>query len=127
MLKQGVKTINAEFIWTRALSELSFVQFRPYAISFPVLFLSLALMSKIKKTLETSLDLTPSFQTGVDAKVERSCFECGLFINYDAVILFKRNMVEKDVCLTHSFSSIDCNFSFCTDLLHRWWLLKVKK
>ena len=35
MLKQGVKTINAEFIRTRALSQLSFVQFRPYATSFP--------------------------------------------------------------------------------------------
>ena len=30
MLKQGIKTINAEFIWTRALSQISFVQFRPY-------------------------------------------------------------------------------------------------
>ena len=35
ILKQGVKTINAESIWTRALSKLPFVQFRPYATSFP--------------------------------------------------------------------------------------------
>ena len=47
MLKQGAQTINAEFIRTRALSQLSFVQFRPYAASFPGL-LSLKLMSKSK-------------------------------------------------------------------------------
>ena len=40
MWKQGIKAINAEFIQTRALSKLSFVQFRPYATLFPVLFLS---------------------------------------------------------------------------------------
>ena len=54
MLKQGVKTINAEFIRTRALSQLSFVQFRPYASLFPGLLLSLTLMPKSKKTLETN-------------------------------------------------------------------------
>ena len=31
MLKQGVKTIDPEFILTIVLSQLSFVQFRPYA------------------------------------------------------------------------------------------------
>ena len=46
MLKQGVKTTNAEFIRTRALSQLSFVQFRLYATSFVGLLLSLTLMSK---------------------------------------------------------------------------------
>ena len=117
MLKQDVKTINylnsciipTFFSPVQALCNLVSSAF----------FLSLPLMPKIKKTLETSLDLTPSFKTCVDAKVEGSCFECGLFINYDAVILFKRNVAEKDVCLTHSFSSIDSNFSFCTDFLHR--------
>ena len=49
MLKQGVKTINAEFIQTLALSQLSFVQFRPYATSLPGLLLSLRLTSKSKK------------------------------------------------------------------------------
>ena len=71
MLKQGVKTINAEFIRTRALSQHSFVQFRSYASSFLGL-LSLTLMPKSKKTLETSLDLTPSFKTSVDTMVEGS-------------------------------------------------------
>ena len=44
ILKQGVRTINAQFIRTRALSQLSFVQFRPYATSFLGLLLSLTLM-----------------------------------------------------------------------------------
>ena len=66
MLKQGVETINIAFIRTRALSQLSFIQFRPYATSFVGLLVSLTLMSKSKKTLETSLDLTPSFKTSVD-------------------------------------------------------------
>ena len=66
MLKQGTKTINTKFIGTRALSQLSFVQFRSYATSFvgPLLFLTL--MSKSKTTLETTLDLTPSFRTSAD-------------------------------------------------------------
>ena len=70
MLKQGVITINSEFIRTCVLSQLSFVPFRPHATSFPGLLLSLALISKSKKTLETSLDLKPSFKTFVDASVE---------------------------------------------------------
>ena len=49
MLKQDVKTINAEFIRTRALSQLSFVQFKPYATSFPGLLLSLTLMPESKR------------------------------------------------------------------------------
>ena len=72
MLKQGVKTINAEFIGARVLSQLSFIQFRPYAISFPGLLLSMTLMPKSARsfTRETNLDLTPSFKTSVDARVE---------------------------------------------------------
>ena len=54
---------NDEFIQTRALSQLSFVQFRPYATSFPGLQVTLSLMRKSKITLGTSLDLTPSFKT----------------------------------------------------------------
>ena len=77
MLKQGVKTINPEFIRTHALSQLSFVQFRPFAISFPGLLLSLTLMPKSKKTLETSLKPTPSFKAFIEARVE------GLFSNVD--------------------------------------------
>ena len=49
MLKQGVKTINAEFIRTHALSQISFIQFRPYATSFLGVLLSLMLMPKSKR------------------------------------------------------------------------------
>ena len=70
MVKQGVKTMNAEFIRTSALSQLSFVQFRPYATSLPRLLLSLTLMPQSRKTLKTSLDLMPSFKTSLDARVE---------------------------------------------------------
>ena len=80
MLKQGVKTINAEFIRTR----------EPYANSFPGLFLSLTLMLKSKKTLETSLDLTPSFKTSVDAKVK------GLVFNVDYLENQNRNFIRKN-------------------------------
>ena len=60
-------------------------------------------MSKRKKTLERSLNLTPSLKTSVDARVEGSCFKCGLFINFGAVILFKRsNKTEKDVWCAHT-------------------------
>ena len=40
MIKQGVKTMTAEFIPKHALFQLSFIQFRPYAISFPTPILS---------------------------------------------------------------------------------------
>ena len=66
MLKQGI-TINTKFIWTHALSQLSFTQFRPYAISFLGLVLSLTLIPKSKKTLEISLEVISSFKTSVDA------------------------------------------------------------
>ena len=93
---------------------LTFVQLRPYAISFLGL-LSLTLMPKSERNLETSLYLTPLFKTSVDARVE------GLVSNWiiwkiGAVILFKRNIAEKDVCRAHTFHSLDCNFSFCTTL-----------
>ena len=42
------------------------------------------------------------------------------------VILFQKKLTEKDFCHAHTFSSLDCHFSFCIDL-HRWWLLKVQK
>ena len=66
MLKQDVKTINAEFIPKRVLSQLYFTQLGPYATSLPGLLLSLTLMSKSKKTL----DLTTLFKTSVDARVK---------------------------------------------------------
>ena len=80
MLKQGIKTINAEFIWTRALSQVSFIQFRPDATSFPGLLLSMTCQKvKSRKTLETSWDLRSSFKTAINARVE------GLVLNLDYI------------------------------------------
>ena len=76
MLKQEVKTINAEFILTCSLSQLSFVQFRPYVTLFPR-FLSLTLILKSRKILETGFDLTPLFKTSIDARAN------GLVSNVD--------------------------------------------
>ena len=66
MLKKGIIRINAGFIQTRASSQLSFVQFRPYATLFLGLLFSLTFTSKSKKTLETSLDITPLFKISFD-------------------------------------------------------------
>ena len=58
-------------------------------------------MAKSKKTLEASLDLTPSFMTSVDGRVEEVLFRIWIILKIGAVILFKRNMAEKDVCRTY--------------------------
>ena len=89
MRKQGIKTINAEFIQTLALSQFSFVQFRPYANSFLGLLLSLTLMSKSKKIQEMSLDLMPSFKTSFDARVK------GLVSNVDYLENRHHNFIQK--------------------------------
>ena len=82
MLKQGIKTISTEFIQTRALSQLSFVQFRPYATSFPGLL---------------SLTLRPPLT--VDARLK-------------IIVLFKTNIAEQGICCAHTFCSLNCNFFF---------------
>ena len=117
MLKQGVKTIEAEFTRTRALSQLSVVQFGPYATFFLGLLLSLMLMSKRKMILETSLDLKPSFKTSVDARVEDLVSNVDYFKNWRCN--FSYNMEQKDVCRAHKFHSLDLHLSFCTNFLHR--------
>ena len=70
MIKQGIITMNAEFIQTHTLSQLSFIQLRPYEILFLRLLCFLMLMPQSKKTLETSLDLMPLFKTSLDARSE---------------------------------------------------------
>ena len=87
MLKQGVKT--AKFIGTRALSQVSLVQFRPYATLFQALLLSLTLMPKSKKAMETSLDLLPSFKTSVGTRVK-----C-LVSNLDYLENWSPNFIQK--------------------------------
>ena len=70
MIKKGIITMNAEFIQTHTLSQLSFIQLRPYEILFLRLLRFLMLMPQSKKTLETSLDLMPLFKTSLDARSE---------------------------------------------------------
>ena len=88
---------------------------------------SKTLMWKYKKTLETSFDLTPLFRTSsVHAKVD------GLVLNVDYLENWCNRFIQKkygkkDVCRGHTFCSLECNFSFCTDFLHRWWHLKLNK
>ena len=89
MIKQVIKTVNGEFIRTRALSRISFVQFRRYATLFPRLFLSLTLMAKSKKTLEASLDLTPSSKTPLDERIE------SLVSNVDYLENRRRNLIQR--------------------------------
>ena len=78
MIKQGVKTMNAEFIWTHALFQLTFIR----------LLLFLTLMPKSKKTLETSLNLLPLFKTSLDARV-RALFWMWIMWKIGTLILFK--------------------------------------
>ena len=77
MLKQGIKIINAEFIQTHVLSQLSSIQSSPYESSFPRFLLSLMLIPKSQKTLEMSFKHTSSFKTSIDARVQ------GLVSNVD--------------------------------------------
>ena len=81
MIKQGVKTMNAEFIWTHALFQLTFIR----------LLLFLTLMPKSKKTLETSLNLLPLFKTSLDARVE------GLVLNVDYVENRHLNSIKRNM------------------------------
>ena len=114
MLKQGVKTINAEFIQTHVLFQLSFVQFRPYATSFLGLLLSLTLMPKSKKTLETSLDLIPLFKTSFDIRVDRLVSNVDYLENQHCNFIQKKYGRNRRLPHTHFFF-----FFFCTDFLHR--------
>ena len=111
MLKKSLKRINAEFIQTRVLPQLSFLQFRHYATSFLVLLLTLTLTSKNKKILKTSLDHMLSCKTSVGSRVN-GLVPVWIIWKIGALILFKRNMAEKDLCRAHNFCSINCNFLF---------------
>ena len=100
MLKQGVKTINAEFIRIRALSQLSFVKLDLMQPRFTQPLFSCTLTSKNKKTQEMSLYLMPSFKTSTDARVE------GLVSNMDYLENRCRSFVKKKYdrkrCLPHT-------------------------
>ena len=126
MLKQGIKAINAEFVWARALPKLSFAQFGPYATSFPGLLFSMVLMSKSKKTSgdvwTLRLHSRPPLTQG-----SRVLFRMWIICKFCCRNFIQKKYGRKNVCHAHVFSSLDYNFSFCTDFLLRWWLLKVKK
>ena len=100
MLKQGVKTINAEFIRIRALSQLSFVKLDLMQPRFTQPLFSCTLTSKNKKNQEMNLYLTPSFKTSADARVE------GLVSNMDYLENHCRSFVKKKKyrkrCLRHT-------------------------
>ena len=72
--------------------------------------LSLTLMLKSKKTLRPRS--RPSLTKGLKV-LFRILFEKSAPQFYSNEIWQKRR-------LAHTFRSLDCNFSFCTDFLHRW-------
>ena len=123
MLKQGVQTINTQFIQTRALPKFSFIQFRPNATLFVRLLHSRTLISKSKKTLKMNLDLTPLFKTSVDCwrKGWGSCFECGLFGKL-VPLIHSKQIWQKKISVVHTRFFLwivwFCDFSFCTEFLH---------
>ena len=104
--KQGVKTVDAVDLFEQ--------KFRPYATSFPGLLLTLAFMSKSKTTLETSLNLMPSFKD-LRWRKDEGLFSNVNFLENRGSNFIQRNMAVKDVSRTHTFCSLDCNFSFCTE------------
>ena len=89
MLKQDTKTINAEFIWTCALSQLSFVQFKSYEPCSRWASSLFGINAKIKKTMETSLNLTALFKTSIDARAQ------GLVLNVDYLEKRQNNFIKK--------------------------------
>ena len=103
MIKQGVITMNTEFIQARTLSQLSFIQLRPYEISFLRLLWFLMLMPQSKKTLETSLDLIPLFKISLDARSE------DIVLN---VVYLENWYHEKDMWHAQMLHSLDCKFFF---------------
>ena len=85
MLKEGVK----QLCWIYSNKCIIPTFFRPVQTLFSGLFLSLTLMPKSKNNLETSLDLTPSFKTSVDPRVE------GLVSNVDSLENWHCNFTQK--------------------------------
>ena len=95
-----------------------FVHFKPHATSFLGLILSLTSISKSKKTLEMSLDLTLSFKTSIDTRVKVLASNVDYLENWCRNFIQKKYGRKKDVCYASTFRSLDCHFYFCTDFLH---------
>ena len=107
MLRQVIRTINTGFIQTCALSQLSFVLFWTYTTLFLGLLLTLTLTWKSKKTVRTSLDLVPLFNTSAYARVE------GLISNMDYLENWCHSFIQNKygrkrclLCTYDSFSGI---------------------
>ena len=116
---------NAKFIWRRALTQLSFVQFRPYATSFLGILFPLTL--DVKTLKDPGEDVWPHtfFQDLCWCQGWGSCFKYGLFGKL-VPWFYKKKKTEKDVSFA-CISSSGLHFSFCKDFLHHWLLLLVKK
>ena len=75
-----------------------------------------------------SLDFTLLFKISVllmqaGSRESTLSFECQLFINFSAInhnFIQKLYMAENNTHLlhTHTSGSLDCKFSFCTNILH---------
>ena len=75
-----------------------------------------------------SLDLTNSFKTSVDARVKGFVSNVDYMENRRQNFIQKKNSRKRRLSRTNvSFSGFCAVFFLCTDTLHRWWLLKVKK
>ena len=107
MLKQGLKTINAEFIRTYALSQLSFVQFRPYSTLFVELLFSLTLCQKIKRPWRWAwtLHLCSRPPLTVDTRVE------GLVSNVDYLENWYHNFIQNKYGRKRHLSHTHVSFS----------------
>ena len=109
MLKQALKTINTEFIQTCALSQLSFVYFRPYATSFPGLLLSLMVMSKRKKD--------PGDKSGPYVFIQDLLLNvCCVLFNWCHNFIQKK--YDRKRCLPHT-----CISSFRLQFFFLYWIL----
>ena len=59
------------------------------------------LIPKSKKTIETILDLRPSFKISIDARVEGLISNMDYLENRHHKFIQKRNLTDQNICLTH--------------------------
>ena len=131
MLKQGVKTINIQFIQTRALPKFSFIQFRPYGTSFVRFLLPLTLISKSKKILKPEDEFRP-YTLVQDlcwllTQGSKVLFRMRFICKICTIILIKIYMAEKDICCAHTFHSLDCFILWFFFLYRLFTLLMIPK
>ena len=89
---------KTDIIWTCALSQLFF---RPVQTSRNLVSRASSLFDvNVQKLKDPGDDFGPSafVQDLHWCKGWRPCLKCRLFINFGTLILFKRNMAEKEIC-----------------------------